>query len=55
MRTKREKHDLDYKKTVLSLTKQHRSASDLEKVDRYFIPADDKVRLLPCSSNVCIQ
>ena len=43
VRTKREKHDLAYKKTVLSLAKQHRSASELEKVDRYYMPADDKV------------
>jgi len=43
VRTKREKHDLEYKKTVLSLAKQHRSASDMEKVDRYYMPADDKV------------
>jgi len=46
LRTKREKHDLNYKKTVLSLAKQHRSASDLEKVDRYYLPADDKVSQL---------
>jgi len=46
VRTKRERHDLDYKQTVLSLAKQHRSASDLEKVDRYFMPADDKVSLV---------
>ena len=43
VRSKREKHDLEYKKKVLSLAKQHRSASDMEKVDRYFMPADDKV------------
>ena len=45
--SKRERHDLDYKKKVLSLAKQHRSASDMEKVDRYYMPADDKVRLIP--------
>jgi len=49
VRTKREKRDLDYKKTVLSLAKQHRSASDLEKVDRYYMPADDKVALCSLS------
>jgi len=43
VRTKREKHDLEYKKTMLSLAKKHRSASDMEKVDRYYMPSDEKV------------
>jgi len=46
VRSKREKHDLDYKKKVLSLAKQHRSASDMEKIDRYYMPSDDKVNSL---------
>ena len=39
--TSREKKDLEYKKTVLKLAKEHRSAGELEKVDRYYIPRDD--------------
>jgi len=55
VRTKRERHDLDYKKTMLSLAKQHRSASDLEKVDRYYMPADDKVSSLAFISCILVQ
>jgi len=43
VRTKREKHDLDYKKQVLSLAKQHRSAADMHNINRYHMPANDKV------------
>ncbi|XP_005090962.1 pre-mRNA-splicing factor ATP-dependent RNA helicase DHX16 [Aplysia californica] len=39
--TKREQKDLEYKKTVLKLAKEHRAAGELEKVDRYYIPKDD--------------
>ena len=39
--TKKEKQDLEYKKTVLRLAKEHRDAKDIEKVNRYYIPKDD--------------
>ncbi|XP_052241879.1 pre-mRNA-splicing factor ATP-dependent RNA helicase DHX16-like isoform X2 [Dreissena polymorpha] len=39
--TARERRDLEYKKTVLKLAKEHRSAGDVEKVNRYFIPKED--------------
>lgn len=39
--TDRERRDLEYKKTVLKLAKEHRSAGDVEKVNRYFIPKED--------------
>jgi len=39
--TDRERRDLEYKKKVLLLAKEHRSAGDIEKVNRYFIPKED--------------
>lgn len=39
--TKKEQKDLEYKKRVLELAKEHRAAGDVEKVDRYYIPRDD--------------
>lgn len=39
--TEREKRDLEYKKKVLKLAKEHKSAGDIEKVNRYFIPKED--------------
>ena len=41
--SKREKIDLEYKRKVLTLAKDHRNASEMEKVNRYFIPKDDVV------------
>ena len=40
--TKKEKQDLEYKKTVLKLAKEHRDAKQIEKVNRYYIPKDDE-------------
>ncbi|XP_053376709.1 pre-mRNA-splicing factor ATP-dependent RNA helicase DHX16-like [Mercenaria mercenaria] len=39
--TEKEKHELEYKKKVLKLAKEHKSAGDKEKVNRYFIPKED--------------
>ena len=50
VRSKRERHELDYKKKVLSLAKQHRLASDMEKVDRYYMPTNDKVSAISAVS-----
>ncbi len=41
--TKREKSDLDYKRKILTLAKEHEKAGELEKVDRYYMPKDDVV------------
>ena len=41
--TKREKADLDYKRKILKLAKEHEKAGELEKVDRYYMPKDDVV------------
>ena len=40
--SKKEKQDLEYKKTVLKLAKEHRDAKEIEKVNRYYIPKDDE-------------
>ncbi|XP_066295564.1 pre-mRNA-splicing factor ATP-dependent RNA helicase DHX16-like [Branchiostoma lanceolatum] len=40
--TAREKKELDYKKKVLSLAKEHKKAGDVEKVNRYYMPEDKK-------------
>ena len=40
--TKKEKQDLEYKKTVLKLAKEHRDAKEVERVNRYYIPKDDE-------------
>jgi pre-mRNA-splicing factor ATP-dependent RNA helicase DHX16 len=37
----RERKSLDYKRTVLSLAREHDRAKELEKTRRYFIPSDD--------------
>ncbi|CAH1784821.1 unnamed protein product [Owenia fusiformis] len=39
--TAREKKELEYKRKVLKLAKDHRRAGDVEKVDRYYMPKDD--------------
>ncbi|XP_059142711.1 pre-mRNA-splicing factor ATP-dependent RNA helicase DHX16-like [Physella acuta] len=39
--TKRELKDLEYKKTVLKLAKEHKAAGEIEKIDRYYIPRED--------------
>lgn len=39
--TKREQDDIEYKKKVLKLAKEHRAAGEIEKIDRYYIPRDD--------------
>ena len=39
--TKREKAELDYKKKMLKLAKEHEQAGEVEKVNRYFMPKDD--------------
>ncbi|XP_055897569.1 pre-mRNA-splicing factor ATP-dependent RNA helicase DHX16-like isoform X1 [Biomphalaria glabrata] len=39
--TKKEQKDLEYKKTVLKLAKEHKAAGEIEKIDRYHIPRDD--------------
>ena len=36
--TKREKVDLEYKKKVLTLAKEHKRAAEIEKVNRYYMP-----------------
>ncbi|CAL1534296.1 unnamed protein product [Lymnaea stagnalis] len=41
--TKRELKDLEYKKTVLKLAKEHKAAGEIEKIDRYHIPREDAV------------
>ena len=46
--TKREKADLDYKKNILKLAKEHEKAGEIEKVDRYYMPKDDVVRFYAC-------
>ena len=38
---------MEYKKKILSLAKEHQKAGDLEKVDRYYMPKDDVVRVAP--------
>ncbi|XP_053377827.1 pre-mRNA-splicing factor ATP-dependent RNA helicase DHX16-like isoform X1 [Mercenaria mercenaria] len=40
--TEEEKHELEYKKKVLKLAKEHKSAGDMEKVNKYFIPKEDE-------------
>ena len=42
--TKREKADLEYKRKILTVAKEHQKAGDIEKVDRYYVPTDDVVR-----------
>ena len=42
--TSREKKDLDHKKNVLKLVKEHKKADRVEKVDRYYVPKDSVVR-----------
>ncbi|XP_071964030.1 pre-mRNA-splicing factor ATP-dependent RNA helicase DHX16-like [Antedon mediterranea] len=39
--TEKEKRNLEYKKTILDLTKRYDKAGDKEKEDRYYIPTDD--------------
>ncbi|XP_071097598.1 pre-mRNA-splicing factor ATP-dependent RNA helicase DHX16-like [Haliotis cracherodii] len=39
--TRREQAELNYKKKVLKLAKDHRKAGDIEKVNRYYMPKDD--------------
>ena len=36
---------MEYKKKILNLAKEHQKAGDLEKVDRYYMPKDDVVRV----------
>ena len=40
--TEREKRDLDYKKKVLKLAKEHKTAGGVEKANRYYIPKEDE-------------
>ncbi|RUS74189.1 hypothetical protein EGW08_018057 [Elysia chlorotica] len=40
--TAREKKNLEYKRKVLKLAKEHRAAGEIEKVDRYHIPREDE-------------
>lgn len=47
--TSRERAEIKYKKTVLSLAREHDAAEQLESVKRYFVPSDSTVRNL--SSN----
>ena len=35
---------MKYKKTVLSLAREHDAAEQLESVKRYFVPSDSTVR-----------
>ena len=49
--TKHEKKNLDYKRKVLSLAKEHRSAADLERVDRYYMPRDNIVSCILHTQN----
>ena len=39
--TKRERTEMEYKKKVLTLAKEHQRAGDVQKVDRYYMPKDD--------------
>lgn len=39
--TKKEHAELEYKKKVLKLAKEHRKAGDVEKVNRYYMPDGD--------------
>lgn len=41
--TVKERKRLEYKEKVLSLAKDHKSAGEIEKVDRYVIPDADQV------------
>lgn len=41
--TEKERKRLQYKETVLKLAKEHKTARDIEKVDRYVIPDADQV------------
>ncbi|XP_074655901.1 pre-mRNA-splicing factor ATP-dependent RNA helicase DHX16-like isoform X2 [Tubulanus polymorphus] len=36
----KEKHDFQYKKTILKLAKEHRKAGEIEKISRYHMPKD---------------
>ena len=38
--TTKEKADLEYKRRVLMLAKEHEKAGELEKVNRYYMPED---------------
>ncbi|XP_022085325.1 putative pre-mRNA-splicing factor ATP-dependent RNA helicase DHX16 [Acanthaster planci] len=40
--TSREKRDLEYKKTVLKLAQDHKSAGEKQKEGRYYIPKEDE-------------
>ena len=39
--TDKERHDLEYKKKILSLARDHDKAKELERVQRYYIPDED--------------
>ncbi|XP_041368249.1 pre-mRNA-splicing factor ATP-dependent RNA helicase DHX16-like [Gigantopelta aegis] len=39
--SKRERVELEYKKKVLQLARQHRDAGEVEKTNRYYVPQDD--------------
>ena len=41
--TEAEKKKTQYKRKMLSLAREHNDARKSEKVDRYYIPADDVV------------
>lgn len=40
--TLRERKELEYKKRVLKLAKEHKSAGDVDKINRYYIPKEDE-------------
>ncbi|XP_070177312.1 pre-mRNA-splicing factor ATP-dependent RNA helicase DHX16-like isoform X2 [Littorina saxatilis] len=39
--TEKERRNMDYKRNVLKLAKEHKKAKEIERVDRYFLPEDD--------------
>ena len=39
--TEKERRDLNYKRNVLKLAKEHKAAKEIERVDRYYLPKDD--------------
>jgi len=39
--TKRERADLEYKRKMLTLAKDHKAAKQIERVNRYYMPDDD--------------
>ncbi|XP_013784938.2 LOW QUALITY PROTEIN: putative pre-mRNA-splicing factor ATP-dependent RNA helicase DHX16 [Limulus polyphemus] len=47
--TKREKAEVQYKRKILELTKEHERARELEKVERYHIPEEKKEKEPPKS------